>query len=68
MSHNVETVRDRLAENIHELWAMGKIEEGWIYGEYRDDVNMMHPCLTSFVRLPSAEKRYDMTISLQTLK
>ena len=27
----VDGVRDKLAENIHELWAMGKIEQGWLF-------------------------------------
>lgn len=29
----LENVRDKLAENIHELWGMNKIELGWIYGK-----------------------------------
>ena len=29
----VENVREKLAENIHELWAMGKVEAGWSFGE-----------------------------------
>lgn len=64
----VENVRDKLAENIHEVWAMNKIAAGWKYGEVRDDVRKKHPCLTSFDRLPMAEKRYDTTLALQTLK
>ncbi|XP_035212318.1 ryanodine receptor-like isoform X2 [Stegodyphus dumicola] len=64
----VENVRDKLAENIHEVWAMNKIGAGWSYGEIRDDVRKKHPCLTSFDRLPMAEKRYDTTLALQTLK
>ncbi len=31
----MENVREKLAENIHELWAMGKIEQGWQYDEVR---------------------------------
>lgn len=31
----IDNVREKLAENIHELWAMGKIEQGWMYGEVR---------------------------------
>ncbi|KAG8184852.1 hypothetical protein JTE90_012099 [Oedothorax gibbosus] len=64
----VENVRDKLAENIHEVWAMNKIGAGWSYGEMRDDSRKKHPCLTSFDRLPMAEKRYDTTLALQTLK
>ena len=26
-------LHERLAENMHELWAMHKIENGWTYGE-----------------------------------
>ncbi|UYV64349.1 RYR2 [Cordylochernes scorpioides] len=64
----IESVRDKLAENIHEVWAMNKIEAGWNYGEVRDDLFKRHPCLTSFERLPAAEKKYDTTLALQTLR
>jgi hypothetical protein len=30
---HLEKIRDRLAENIHELWGMNKIELGWTYGK-----------------------------------
>ncbi len=30
---HLENVRDRLAENIHELWSMNKIAMGWRFGE-----------------------------------
>lgn len=29
---NLEKIREKLAENIHELWVMNKIELGWTYG------------------------------------
>ncbi|XP_046400098.1 ryanodine receptor isoform X3 [Ischnura elegans] len=64
----IESIRDRLAENIHEMWAMNKIEAGWAWGERRDDVRKIHPCLTQFERLPPAEKRYDSQLAVQTLK
>ncbi|XP_065200353.1 ryanodine receptor [Planococcus citri] len=64
----VNDVRDRLAENIHEMWAMNKIEAGWQFGERRDDIRKIHPCLVPFDRLPSAEKRYDSQLAVQTLK
>ncbi|XP_056332396.1 ryanodine receptor 3-like [Danio aesculapii] len=35
MPPHLEKVRDRLAENIHELWGMNKIELGWSYGKVR---------------------------------
>ncbi|KAH7933995.1 hypothetical protein HPB49_020195 [Dermacentor silvarum] len=64
----IESVRDKLAENVHEVWAMNKIDIGWRYGEVRDDARKFHPCLTSFEHLPMAEKKYDTTLALQTLK
>lgn len=64
----VEQIRDKLAENIHEMWAMNKIEAGWMYGEHRDDMRKIHPCIVQFERLPAAEKRYDTQLAVQTLK
>lgn len=65
---SVETIKDKLAENIHEMWALNKIEAGWTWGERRDDMYRVHPCLTSFEKLPAAEKRYDCQLAVQTLK
>ncbi|XP_044016394.1 ryanodine receptor isoform X3 [Aphidius gifuensis] len=64
----VEQIRDKLAENIHEMWAMNKIEVGWIFGEQRDDMRKIHPCIVQFEKLPVAEKRYDTQLAVQTLK
>ncbi|XP_063919785.1 ryanodine receptor isoform X1 [Zophobas morio] len=64
----VESIRDKLAENIHEMWAMNKIEAGWQWGEYRDDLRHVHPCLVPFDKLPAAEKKYDSQLAVQTLK
>ncbi|KAH1003553.1 hypothetical protein HUJ04_003457 [Dendroctonus ponderosae] len=64
----IESIKDKLAENIHEMWAMNKIEAGWAWGEYRDDLRHVHPCLVPFDKLPTAEKRYDSQLAVQTLK
>ncbi|XP_025830516.1 ryanodine receptor [Agrilus planipennis] len=64
----IESIRDKLAENIHEMWAMNKIEAGWQWGDYRDDLRHIHPCLVPFEKLPAAEKRYDSQLAVQTLK
>lgn len=29
---HLERIREKLAENIHELWAITRIEQGWTYG------------------------------------
>ncbi|XP_076834092.1 ryanodine receptor 3 isoform X2 [Brachyhypopomus gauderio] len=68
MPLHLEKVRDRLAENIHELWAMNKIELGWSYGKMRDDNKRQHPCLVDFSKLPETERNYNLQMSTETLK
>ncbi|EDL27848.1 mCG131207 [Mus musculus] len=65
---HLEKIRDRLAENIHELWGMNKIELGWTYGKVRDDNKRQHPCLVEFSKLPETEKNYNLQMSTETLK
>ncbi|XP_072481377.1 ryanodine receptor 3 isoform X6 [Notamacropus eugenii] len=65
---HLEKIRDRLAENIHELWGMNKIELGWTFGKIRDDNKRLHPCLVEFSKLPETEKNYNLQMSTETLK
>nr|XP_032804165.1 ryanodine receptor 2-like isoform X12 [Petromyzon marinus] len=65
---HLERVRNKLAENIHELWAMNKIEMGWTYGTVRDDNKRQHPCLVDFHKLPEQERNYNLQMSSETLK
>ncbi|XP_054615531.1 ryanodine receptor 2 isoform X15 [Dunckerocampus dactyliophorus] len=64
----LERIREKLAENIHELWVMNKIELGWTYGTVRDDNKRQHPCLVEFSKLPEQERSYNLQMSLETLK
>ncbi|KAI4540342.1 hypothetical protein MG293_009383 [Ovis ammon polii] len=64
---HLEKIRDRLAENIHELWGMNKIELGWTFGKMRDDNKRQHPCLVEFSKLPETEKNYNLQMSTETL-
>ncbi|XP_053908876.1 ryanodine receptor 1 isoform X1 [Cuculus canorus] len=65
---HLERIREKLAENIHELWALTRIEQGWSYGPIRDDVRRLHPCLLSFQSLPDPERSYNLQMSGETLK
>ncbi|KAL7980772.1 hypothetical protein Chor_001926, partial [Crotalus horridus] len=65
---HLEKIRERLAENIHELWALTRIEQGWIYGPVRDDNKHLHPCLLDFHSLPEPERNYNLQMSGETLK
>lgn len=64
----IDSVRDRLAENLHEIWAMSKIETGWKYAEFRNDNLKLHNCLCQFEMLPKEEKQYDTNLATETLK
>uniref|UniRef100_A0AC34G6F1 B30.2/SPRY domain-containing protein n=1 Tax=Panagrolaimus sp. ES5 TaxID=591445 RepID=A0AC34G6F1_9BILA len=61
-------IHQKFAENLHELWAMRKIDAGWTWGENRNEQNRKHPCLTSFDRLPSDEQQYNLNLATDTMK
>ena len=59
---------EKMAENVHEVWAQSRIEQGWSYGEERNDTLKTHPCLVPYGELPEVEKAYDRDTALGTLK
>ena len=59
---------ERIAENVHEVWAAGRIAEGWTYGENVDGATKRHPCLVPYSELPESEKEYDRKTAMDTLK
>lgn len=59
---------EQIAENTHEVWSLGRIKDGWSYGEKRDDEKKHHPCLIPYDELPESEKEYDRNTSMETLK
>lgn len=59
---------ERLARNVHDTWALGRIKEGWTYGLERNDTLKKHPCLVDYDELPESEKEYDRNTAVETLK
>ena len=59
---------EKIAENVHEIWAQGRIADGWTYGKKRDDVNKTTPCLVPYAELSETEKQYDRNTAIETLK
>lgn len=59
---------EKIAENVHDIWAVGRIKEGWTYGEKRDDTKKETPCLVPYSELPESEKEYDRNTALETIK
>lgn len=59
---------ERLAENVHDVWALARINEGWSYGESRSDSKKQTPCLVPYSELTPQEQDYDRQTAIQTLK
>lgn len=59
---------EKIAENVHDVWAIGRIEHGWTYGSVRDDAKKETPCLVPYNELPESEKEYDRNTAMETLK
>ena len=59
---------EKIAENVHENWAVGRIAGGWTYGETRNDELKTTPCLVPYSELSENEKEYDRVTALETLK
>lgn len=59
---------EKMAKNVHEVWAQNRIDDGWTYGPVRDDAKKQHPCLVAYEDLPNRERDYDRATSQQTLK
>ena len=59
---------ERIAENVHDNWAAGRIREGWVYGPERSDREKTNPCLVPYYQLSDSEKEYDRNTAMETLK
>lgn len=59
---------ERIAENVHDIWAKGRIAEGWTYAEARNDEKKTTPCLVPYAELSESEKEYDRNTAMETLK
>lgn len=59
---------EQIAANVHDVWAKGRIDEGWTYGEIKDAENKISPCLIPYDELPESEKEYDRNTAIETLK
>ncbi|XP_014664675.1 PREDICTED: ryanodine receptor-like [Priapulus caudatus] len=64
----IDGIREKLAENIHELWSVSKIEAGYTWGEVNDEQRKKNVCLTTFEKLPETEKNYNIALAQETLK
>ena len=59
---------EEIAENVHDVWAKGRIKDGWKYGSTRNDEKKETPCLVPYSELSEEEKEYDRNTAMETLK
>lgn len=68
LPEELNELAELIAKNLHEVWAAGRMKDGWKYGEERNDAEMKHPCLVPYEELTEVEKGYDRNTSQETLK
>lgn len=68
LSEDIVELAEMIAKNTHEVWSQGRINDGWKYGEERNDELKTHPCLVPYEQLTEEEKEYDRRTSIETLK
>ncbi|XP_068183975.1 ryanodine receptor 2 isoform X2 [Antennarius striatus] len=64
----LEDIREKIAENIHELWAMDKVCLGWTYGPVRDEGKRHDPSLVEFSKLPEQERNKNLIMAQDKLR
>jgi len=68
LPEELEQLVEKMSKNVHEVWSETRINQGWTYGEQRNDELKTHPCLIPYEELPEEEKEYDRNTSIGTLK
>jgi hypothetical protein len=68
LSDELMQLTEEMARNVHDVWAVGRIAEGWTWGPERNDAKKENPCLVPYEKLPEGEKAYDRNTAIETLK
>lgn len=63
-----EELREAIAENAHDTWALERQSEGWTFGPKRDDSKLETPDMVPYGQLSESEKQYDRLMAEDTLK
>lgn len=59
---------ERLSENCHDVWAVGKMKQGFVYGEVTDNEAKTHKDLKPYGELSETAKDYDRNTSIETIR
>ena len=68
LPEGLEELTELIAQNVHDIWALGRLNEGWVYGEVKDSGRKTTPLLVPYEDLPESEKFYDRSTALETLR
>lgn len=68
LSEDLLKLTAEIAANVHDVWAEGRISEGWTLGEVKDAEAKTTPLLVPYDELAESEKEYDRNTALETLK
>ncbi len=68
LTDDLNELVEQMAENVHDIWAQSRMQQGWTYGPERNDELKHHPCLIPYGELPEVEKSYDRDTAVETLK
>ncbi len=68
LSNDLIELTELIAENVHDVWAKGRISEGWKYGPVKNSDKKETPFLIPYSELPESEKDYDRNTAYETLK
>ena len=68
LSEDLLELTELIAENVHEVWSQGRIEDGWTYGEERNDELKQTPCLVPYSELSEREKDFDRNTAFGTIR
>lgn len=68
LPHSINLLAELLSQNAHEVWAVGRIDQGWRWGTERDNDQKLHPDLVPYEALTEQDKQYDRDTSMSALK
>ena len=68
LPEELHELTEAIAENTHEVWSKGRLDEGWTFGAERDDENKKHPDLLPYSSLTEGEKDFDRATAMNAIK
>lgn len=68
LPEELQSVLELAAARVHDVWAAGKIEDGWQWGEKLDEERKHHPCLVPYEELTEHDREYDRRTAAATIQ